>query len=101
MVSDPSPELVFYLWLNACREVGMNPPSGTAHILADDQVCERIANHDLAIEGYTMPFYLVRDAFAGLPVKQVKGLVEYAKRIPEVVERDSYLRYKAGLRRAA
>ena len=98
--SDPSPALVLYLWLRVCEVAGIEPPKGTKAIVADDALCDYLANVDLAIDGYTMPFYLVLDAFGGLPVKQVKGLVSYVrKNIPEVVERDSYLRYRAGKKR--
>jgi hypothetical protein len=86
------------LWriLGDCADLELPFPSNTRHIKCGVPLTWKLAQQVLAVDAHPMPKELVWRAFGGQPVKQVFAVVHgTALKIPDLIERDSYLRLRA------
>lgn len=95
-----NPAVKLYELLDACDAVQIKPVEATGHIKCDMGLVYHLHHHVLDIDGYRLPKDLIAHAFKGQPVKQVWHVVRSTVLpIRDIMERDRYLRIRAGRRR--
>lgn len=93
MATSPSPATLFYQFLEAAAEEGIEPPHGTRHITVDLDLCGYLAEEVLNDDIFQLSLRIVIEAFRGVPVKQAFGVVTGSMaKIDDILERDKFLR---------
>lgn len=92
MASSPSAATLFYQFLEAAAEEGMEVPCGTSNITVDLDLCGYLAEEVLGDTDTAIRLRVVIEAFRGHPVKQAFGVVTGSmSKIEDLIERDRFL----------